>query len=427
MWKKSKLNFKSVFELLILVELFLMMWATDNIMIVKIVLIFLIIGVGFVSKGKKAFVLLRENFIWIFIYVLVNVFYMILSFIYANEGALVEFNVGVVEPILYMLLISLIDARDFTFLKKFIIYVSLFLYCYLILGFLQINNLIPIGQLPFIKANFGGVLVGGLMKPVSSFVAWFTFLIPANTVLFFFKEEVKDKMLKKIVVCNFILGLICVVLVLRTILILLAVISIVLSIYLVRQYRGKKNKVSRNSIIIGIGMAVILVLVGSWSDFGKFTQEVIVKKIINSFNVSSDYINEYGVIDSGAATRIEQIEDLIDTWLEKPILGWGTGAEAKNISRSNVLGTYEITYLAMLMQRGIVGLVIYFCMIGWIYIKSFGVIKQNAEYKLEMLYVIVGLSGFLIANATNPYLQSFDKLIALFLPFLILNLAKQTD
>lgn len=427
MWKKSKFSFRFVFELLILVELFLMMWATDHIMIVKIVLIFLIIGFGFVSKGKKAFVLLRENFIWIFAYVLVNVFYIILSFVYGNEGALITFNVDIVEPILFMLLISIIDVREFGVLKKFIVYVSLFLYCYLIIGFLQINNLIPVGELPFIKANYGGVLIGGLMKPTSSFVAWFAFLIPANTISFFLKEEIKDKMLKKIVVCNFVLGLVCVVLVLRTILIIITALSIVSSVYLVRKYQGKKIKVSRNGFIIGVVMAVFLILVGNWSNLGEFTQEVVIKKITNSFNTSSNYINEYGVMDSGAATRIEQIEDLIHTWLEKPIFGWGTGAESRNIRRSNVFGVYEMTYLAMLMQRGIVGVAIYIGMISWIYAKSFRVIKQDKEYKLEMLYVIVGVSGILIANATNPYLQSFDKLITLFLPLLVFNLVKKTD
>lgn len=56
--------------------------------------------------------------------------------------------------------------------------------------------------------------------------------------------------------------------------------------------------------------------------------------------------------------RIAQFESLIAGWVEKPLLGNGTGVNA-SVIRSDIPGTYELSYIAMLFERGIIGMLIF--------------------------------------------------------------------
>ena len=72
------------------------------------------------------------------------------------------------------------------------------------------------------------------------------------------------------------------------------------------------------------------------------------------------------------------------------------------------------------MQRGVLGIIIYITLVGWLFKKLIYYVKKNI-YKMESVYIMAGLSGILFGNATNPMLGSFDRLIILFLPLMIIN------
>ena len=61
----------------------------------------------------------------------------------------------------------------------------------------------------------------------------------------------------------------------------------------------------------------------------------------------------------------------------------------------------------------------------WIYLKGIQILKYNSDLSPYMLPLLVGLSCFLVANATNPYLQKYDYLWVIFLPIAIINLHYQ--
>ena len=82
---------------------------------------------------------------------------------------------------------------------------------------------------------------------------------------------------------------------------------------------------------------------------------------------------------------------------------------------------YELTYLALLFHTGAVGTFLYVACVGWIYWQGVQVIRHSAMYGPWMLAVLTGVSGLLIANATNPYLAKFDFMWVLFLPLAIIN------
>jgi len=126
--------------------------------------------------------------------------------------------------------------------------------------------------------------------------------------------------------------------------------------------------------------------------------------------------------NESAYRRNEQFHALIDGWLENPLIGAGHGAAAiDNKNLEEMQWAYELSYLALLFQVGIIGFLVYLISIIWMIIKLIQKLKKNQEYSIIILPILVGLICFLIANATNPYLLKFDYLWVIFLPLAYLN------
>ena len=49
------------------------------------------------------------------------------------------------------------------------------------------------------------------------------------------------------------------------------------------------------------------------------------------------------------------------------------------------------------------------------------IIGEGGHLAELMIPMLVGLSGLLIADATNPYLEKFDEMWTLFLPLAVIN------
>jgi hypothetical protein len=123
-----------------------------------------------------------------------------------------------------------------------------------------------------------------------------------------------------------------------------------------------------------------------------------------------------------AVGRIDQYLALKSGWLEDPLLGAGLGASAHASIRSPTMTwAYELYYSALLYQTGLFGFLAYTAGIVWIYFSGIRIIKRGGVGSQFMVPILVGMSGFLIANATNPYLIKFDGLWAIFLPLAFIN------
>jgi O-antigen ligase len=82
---------------------------------------------------------------------------------------------------------------------------------------------------------------------------------------------------------------------------------------------------------------------------------------------------------------------------------------------------YELYYLALLYQTGLLGLAAYAAGIGWLYYSALKLIRRSELAGRFMAPIIVGMSCFLVANATNPYLPKFDGIWTIFLPAAVIN------
>ena len=128
-------------------------------------------------------------------------------------------------------------------------------------------------------------------------------------------------------------------------------------------------------------------------------------------------------MDNSPDERRQQYFALERGWLEHPIFGAGLGEPAYGSIRSQDMPwAYELSYLALLYQTGLAGLAMYASGILWIYWMGAKIIRRGGAWAQMMLPLLVGMTSFLIANATNPYLAKFDGLWTIFLPIAVINL-----
>ncbi len=186
-----------------------------------------------------------------------------------------------------------------------------------------------------------------------------------------------------------------------------------------RSFQPKTEKrLNRRSLITLSGLFVIGVVVvfAGLSSIYQFDLSNVWDRFVTGFDLSSQ------TIDEGAIARHEQLLALLRGWLEDPLLGAGHGASAYGSIRSDTMPwAYELSYLAILFQTGLVGFAAYTVGVVWIFYRGIKIIGEGGQLGRMMIPMLVGCAAFLIANATNPYLTRFDGLWTLFLPLAIIN------
>jgi hypothetical protein len=128
--------------------------------------------------------------------------------------------------------------------------------------------------------------------------------------------------------------------------------------------------------------------------------------------------------DAGASARGEQFRALLSEWTERPLVGKGLGTYANASIRSDeMLWAYELSYVALLFQTGLLGFLLYASGVGWLFATILKILRAEGETVLgrAAIPLLTGMSGFLIGNATNPYLATFDFMWVIFLPVGIVN------
>lgn len=123
--------------------------------------------------------------------------------------------------------------------------------------------------------------------------------------------------------------------------------------------------------------------------------------------------------------RKEQYDALMSGWADDKLFGAGLGASAKgSIRDKNSPWAYELSYIALLFQTGIIGIFIYASSVFWIIIEAVKICNRNNSYVVYLIPQIAAMICFLLANASNPYLAKFDYLWTIFLPLATINAIK---
>ena len=163
-------------------------------------------------------------------------------------------------------------------------------------------------------------------------------------------------------------------------------------------------------------IAIAVVVVGL---FAVVTEEFAKNDIYFTERINS--IFDYDA-DPSISHKKAQSEMMIAGWTESPLLGHGHGAVVEGIKSSEAEPwAYEVTYALLLHNTGILGSLAYISGILWIYWSAVKIIKRSDYWANIMIAVMMGFSGFIIADITNPYLGQLDSLWVLFYPLAIIN------
>ena len=126
--------------------------------------------------------------------------------------------------------------------------------------------------------------------------------------------------------------------------------------------------------------------------------------------------------EQSANLRLQQWGAMVDAWKERPLLGHGLGATLHSITRSETMPwSYELFYGALLFKIGLVGVTVYAVATGWVFYAGIKVARRSELSEAILVPLLAGLAGFLVVNATNPYLLKFDYRWTIFLPVAAIN------
>lgn len=183
------------------------------------------------------------------------------------------------------------------------------------------------------------------------------------------------------------------------------------------QPRKERWRLSRSLAVLTLSL-VLLAAVSAIAlrSSDKITFEGLADRFSEGFDFSASNraVNEI--------VRVEQYLALMDGWRQAPFLGRGLGAVAPASIRSEGMPwLYELCYLDLLFATGLLGFAAYAAGILWIYWTGIKIIRQGGSDGRFMLAALVGMTGLLIANGTNPYLARFDGIWPIFLPLAFIN------
>jgi hypothetical protein len=160
-------------------------------------------------------------------------------------------------------------------------------------------------------------------------------------------------------------------------------------------------------------LALALILAGLATALGALAPGGFVNMVGAGFQFNTDPV---------AMSRRDQFRALVDGWSAQPILGSGHGAPAPGVIRSpSTPWAYELSYLSLLYHTGLVGVTAYALGLAWILRMSYVIARAGWPLSPSLVATLVGSSAFLIANATNPYLEKYDYLWVIFLPVAFIN------
>lgn len=181
--------------------------------------------------------------------------------------------------------------------------------------------------------------------------------------------------------------------------------------------RRERVRAARSLAVLVAGL---LVLVGGAVIYAHFRYNWTPDNMLAFIREGYDFQSPH---DPGAVARSLQFSSLINSWASSPIFGSGAGAAGATYVRDPAQPwAYELSYVALLYQTGLVGVALYASGIVWIFWTGVQMIRSGHPLGLRLLPVLTGVAAFLVANATNPYLAKFDYLWVIFLPVAYINL-----
>ncbi len=147
------------------------------------------------------------------------------------------------------------------------------------------------------------------------------------------------------------------------------------------------------SIVIAIGVFLFVATTATYI----IGPDIVYKIIERRFLSRDSYVSD--------KTRVEQIDALLDEYSESPWFGKGIGGYAKSFIRDNrLVHSYEVQWLAFLMQFGTMGILGFLLAIG--VLSSLILAPPLSRFKIGLFVLFL---SWLASGFTNPFLISLTS------------------
>lgn len=357
---------------------------------------------------------------WFVIYILYGIFFSFVGYFVSPEqlsNIVQTLPINIFWPILYMLLIPLFSKGYFVVraINVTLIFAASFIGFYILLGGLSFIGILPIPESFFINTVAIEGKYDASIQLADPSVTSLMYLIPYVFSYYILRINEKDSFNRKYVILALALTTIAMVISGRRALILNTLIAPVLLFLIVRFSKLNSDFKIKLSIYKQTGAMLVLFAITliALVQFNLLNFDALQENFLQSFDLSKTSKDESSEI------RGSQADGLLRSFSENPLFGTGLGTGSKYVIRSSaVAGSYELSYLAILFQSGIVGITIYLGLLLFLIWKMFKLISVEKKFIIPHL---VGAVSFLMANASNPYLGAFDHLWTIFLPMGIIN------
>jgi len=368
-----------------------------------------------INKGKIR--LHRTILLWMLFYIILGLFWILIGVINNTPGALRVSTVYVLWPLIFTVLISGISTdKMFSNLTKVLIIsliaigiydLSYMLYAY---GWLPKFLYIPIDQGQAV--GFYSGFVEFRLYNISSLLFLVPFCIAA---LFVWTDNSDMPISRKWLWISFVLGMLLVFLSGRRALIGVVAISPFITLFFKHFLPKKDSKLNRKKLIrtfVGLILILFGIYIYLYFIYG-FNLQSLIKMFLEGFDFQ---------YSGSAIKRKTQFYTLLEGWSKHPLFGAGHGASFSYKRLSKHPWAFELSYVALLYQTGLIGFLAYSSGIIWMFWKGVSMIRYGHFLGIQILPVLVGTACFLVGNATNPYLSKFDYMWVIFLPLAFINL-----
>jgi O-antigen ligase len=385
-----------------------------------IIFVFLIFIVSLKLMKNRMIYLHDKILLMTWFQISVSLLFLAIGYINGAPGVAKQAQVYVIWPLVYLLLISELSGMDsFKKVQNVLLLATLII---IASGFNYILSELGI-MLPIINFNYASTgarygIQAGYMKLEFIGLNSFAFLIPYLTTLVINHDPKNNsKIYRYILLVTLFLGLALVIMSGRRAVLLVTLLAPVITLFL-NAYQDRTsiiNSFIQSIKVVGwivVAMMVLLVVIGNIID-------ISLTGIYDFFASGFDFSSSADLVEY---VRKEQFYALLNGWLSSPLLGSGLGSYTTASIRSiDMPWSYELYYLSLLFQTGVVGFVSYFIGIGWLYWIGLKIIRRNDYFSSLIMPYLVGMSCFLIASASNPYLSSFEGIWVIFLTVAVIN------
>lgn len=391
-------------------------------------LVFLLFACVIAIRSVRGIYLDKRVVIWTIVLAAVGLLFTIRGLALGAPGALYVLRVHSIWPLAYLIVLSGIDdVRIFRGLDRTIVFSAIFLALFGVYLLLAAANVLPgmsvlelmftpeeLAQGTYLTAMLGEdhaeLFYTGLMS--------MPFLFPYLAAAVVSRPSQTAWTSKRWMAVSLALCVVVVLLSGRRALQLIAMatplIILALGAFQPSRERGALVKsVARmaTAFVLLVVLAVALLL-----PVYKITFQGLEERFTSGFEFTAVTRTESEIV------RLQQYQAMMDEWTGNPWIGRGLGASAHAFTRSDKLPwAYELSYIYLLLETGLVGFAIYAAGVVWIFWSGIKIIRRGGIGAQFMLPALAGLTGMLIANATNPYLAGQDGMWSIFLPLAFIN------